>query len=167
MKMNVRKIGVFVAPVLATVIIGFGLSWGASPAKDIVDTAVGAGSFNTLVAAVKPAGLVDTLKGKGPFTVFAPTDDAFKKLPPGTLDDLLKPENKEKLKGILTYHVVPGKVMAKDVVKMKSAKTVNGQTLTISMKDKAVMIDNATVTKTDIGCSNGVIHVIDTVVLPK
>ena len=167
MKMNVRKIGVFVAPVLATLIIGFGLSWGASPAKDIVDTAVGAGSFNTLVAAVKAAGLVDTLKGKGPFTVFAPTDDAFKKLPPGTLDDLLKPENKEKLKGILTYHVVPGKVMAKDVVKMKSAKTVNGQTLTISMKDKAVMIDNATVTKTDIGCSNGVIHVIDTVVLPK
>jgi len=167
MKMNVRKIGVFVAPVLATVIIGFGLSWGASPAKDIVDTAVGAGSFNTLVAAVKAAGLVDTLKGKGPFTVFAPTDDAFKKLPPGTLDDLLKPENKEKLKGILTYHVVPGKVMAKDVVKMKSAKTVNGQTLTISMKDKAVMVDNATVTKIDIGCSNGVIHVIDTVVLPK
>ena len=167
MKMNVRKIGVFVAPVLATLIIGFGLSWGASPAKDIVDTAVGAGSFNTLVAAVKAAGLVDTLKGKGPFTVFAPTDDAFKKLPPGTLDDLLKPENKEKLKGILTYHVVPGKVMAKDVVKMKSAKTVNGQSVTISMKDKDVMVDNAKVTKTDIVCSNGVIHVIDAVVLPK
>jgi len=167
MKMNVRKIGVFVAPVLATLIIGFGLSWGASPAKDIVDTAVGAGSFNTLVAAVKAAGLVETLKGKGPFTVFAPTDDAFKKLPPGTLEDLLKPENKEKLKGILTYHVVAGKVMAKDVVKMKSAKTVNGQSVTISMKDKDVMVDNAKVTKTDIACSNGVIHVIDTVVLPK
>jgi uncharacterized surface protein with fasciclin (FAS1) repeats len=99
--------------------------------------------------------------------VFAPTDDAFKKLPPGTLEDLLKPENKEKLKGILTYHVVAGKVMAKDVVKMKSAKTVNGQSVTISMKDKDVMVDNAKVTKTDIVCSNGVIHVIDAVVLPK
>jgi uncharacterized surface protein with fasciclin (FAS1) repeats len=167
MKMNLRKIGIGVVPVLAVMIIGLGLSWGASPAKDIVDTAVGAGSFNTLVAAVKAAGLVDTLKGKGPFTVFAPTDDAFKKLPPGTLEDLLKPENKEKLKGILTYHVVAGKVMAKDVVKMKSAKTVNGQSVTISMKDKDVMVDNAKVVKTDIACSNGVIHVIDTVVLPK
>ena len=145
-----------------------GTSYSAShDAKDIVDTAVSAGSFNTLVAAVKAAELVETLKGKGPFTVFAPTDDAFKKLPPGTLDDLLKPENKAKLAAILTYHVVPGKVMAKDVVKMKSAKTVNGQSLTISMKDKAVLVDSAKVTKTDIGCSNGVIHVIDTVVLPK
>ena len=167
MRMNLGKIGIGVVPVLAVMIIGLGLSWGASPAKDIVDTAVGAGSFNTLVAAVKAAGLVDTLKGKGPFTVFAPTDDAFKKLPPGTLEDLLKPENKEKLKGILTYHVVAGKVMAKDVVKMKSAKTVNGQSVTISMKDKDVMDDNAKVTKTDIVCSNGVIHVIDAVVLPK
>jgi len=167
MRMNLGKIGIGVVPVLAVMIIGLGLSWGASPAKDIVDTAVGAGSFNTLVAAVKAAGLVDTLKGKGPFTVFAPTDDAFKKLPPGTLEDLLKPENKEKLKGILTYHVVAGKVMAKDVVKMKSAKTVNGQSVTISMKDKNVMVDNAKVTKTDIVCSNGVIHVIDAVVLPK
>jgi len=167
MRMNLKKIGIGVVPVLAVMIIGLGLSWGASPAKDIVDTAVGAGSFNTLVAAVKAAGLVETLKGKGPFTVFAPTDDAFKKLPPGTLEDLLKPENKEKLKGILTYHVVAGKVMAKDVVKMKSAKTVNGQSVTISTKDKDVMVDNAKVTKTDIGCSNGVIHVIDTVVLPK
>jgi len=167
MKMNLRMIGIGVVPVLAVMIIGLGLSWGASPAKDIVDTAVGAGSFNTLVAAVKAAGLVETLKGKGPFTVFAPTDDAFKKLPPGTLEDLLKPENKEKLKGILTYHVVAGKVMAKDVVKMKSAKTVNGQSVTISMKDKDVMVDNAKVTKTDIVCSNGVIHVIDAVVLPK
>ena len=167
MRMNLGKIGIYVVPVLAVMIIGLGLSWGADPAKDIVDTAVGAGSFNTLVAAVKAAGLVDTLKGKGPFTVFAPTDDAFKKLPPGTLEDLLKPENKEKLKGILTYHVVAGKVMAKDVVKMKSAKTVNGQSVTISMKDKDVMVDNAKVVKTDIACSNGVIHVIDTVVLPK
>jgi transforming growth factor-beta-induced protein len=167
MKLNLRNLAIGVLPVLAVIVVAFGLSWGAAPAKDIVDTAVGAGSFNTLVAAVKAADLVDTLKGKGPFTVFAPTDDAFKKLPPGTLEDLLKPENKEKLKGILTYHVVAGKVMAKDVVKMKSAKTVNGQSVTISMKDKDVMVDNAKVTKTDIVCSNGVIHVIDAVVLPK
>jgi transforming growth factor-beta-induced protein len=167
MRMNLKKIGIGVVPVLAVMIIGLGLSWGASPAKDIVDTAVGAGSFNTLVAAVKAAGLVETLKGKGPFTVFAPTDEAFAKLPPGTLDDLLKPENKAKLAAILTYHVVPKKVMAKDVVKMKTAKTVNGQSVTISMKDKDVMVDNAKVTKTDIVCSNGVIHVIDAVVLPK
>ena len=167
MRINLKKVGIGVVPVLAVMVIGLGLSWGASPAKDIVDTAVGAGSFNTLVAALKAAGLVETLKGKGPFTVFAPTDDAFKKLPPGTLEDLLKPENKEKLKGILTYHVVAGKVMAKDVVKMKSAKTVNGQSVAISMKDKDVMVDNAKVTKTDIDCSNGVIHVIDAVVLPK
>jgi len=153
--------------VLALVVLVSVVPSRAAETKDIVDTAVGAGSFNTLVAAVKAAGLVETLKGKGPFTVFAPTDDAFKKLPPGTLEDLLKPENKEKLKGILTYHVVAGKVMAKDVVKMKSAKTVNGQSVTISMKDKDVMVDNAKVTKTDIACSNGVIHVIDTVVLPK
>jgi transforming growth factor-beta-induced protein len=153
--------------VLALVVLVSVVPSRAAETKDIVDTAVGAGSFNTLVAAVKAAGLVETLKGKGPFTVFAPTDDAFKKLPPGTLEDLLKPENKEKLKGILTYHVVAGKVMAKDVVKMKSAKTVNGQSVTISMKDKDVMVDNAKVTKTDIACSNGVIHVIDAVVLPK
>jgi uncharacterized surface protein with fasciclin (FAS1) repeats len=153
--------------VLGLVALGLSVPSRAAETKDIVDTAVSAGSFNTLVAAVKAAGLVETLKGKGPFTVFAPTDDAFKKLPPGTLDDLLKPENKAKLAAILTYHVVPGKVMAKDVVKMKSAKTVNGQSLTISMKDKDVMVDSAKVTKTDIGCSNGVIHVIDTVVLPK
>jgi len=167
MRINLKKVGIGVVPVLAVMVIGLGLSWGASPAKDIVDPGVGAGSFNTLVAALKASGLVETLKGKGPFTVFAPTDDAFKKLPPGTLEDLLKPENKEKLKGILTYHVVAGKVMAKDVVKMKSAKTVNGQSVAISMKDKDVMVDNAKVTKTDIDCSNGVIHVIDAVVLPK
>jgi uncharacterized surface protein with fasciclin (FAS1) repeats len=135
--------------------------------KDIVDTAVSAGSFSTLVSAVKAADLVDTLKGKGPFTVFAPTDEAFAKLPKGTLDDLLKPENKAKLQAILTYHVVPGKVMATDVVKLNSAKTVNGQTLTIDAKNGAVMVDNAKVAKTDIETSNGVIHVIDTVVLPK
>ena len=139
----------------------------AGDQKDIVDTAVGAGSFNTLVAAVKAAGLVETLKGTGPFTVFAPTDEAFAKLPAGTLDDLLKPENKAKLQGILTYHVVPGKVMAADVVKLKTAKTVQGQELTIKVTGETVTVDNATVVKTDIACSNGVIHVIDTVVLPK
>ena len=136
-------------------------------AKTIVDTAVGAGSFNTLVAALKAADLVDTLNGEGPFTVFAPTDDAFAKLPKGTLDDLLKPENKAKLQGILTYHVVPGKVMAKDVTGLKSAKTVNGQDFMITTKDGSVMVDNAKVVKTDIMCSNGVIHVIDSVILPK
>lgn len=135
--------------------------------KDIVDTAVGAGSFNTLVAAVQAADLVDTLKSEGPFTVFAPTDDAFAKLPPGTVEDLLKPENKDKLKAILTYHVVSGKFMAKDVVTMKMAETVNGQSFMINMDADTVMVDNAKVVQTDIECSNGVIHVIDTVILPK
>lgn len=135
--------------------------------KDIVDTAVGAGSFNTLVAAVKAAGLVDTLKGKGPFTVFAPTDEAFAKLPKGTVEDLLKPENKDKLVAILTYHVVPGTVKAADVVKVKSAKTVQGQEVTVKVDGSNVMIDGAKVVKTDIECSNGVIHVIDSVILPK
>jgi uncharacterized surface protein with fasciclin (FAS1) repeats len=134
--------------------------------KDIVDTAVAAGSFSTLAKALTAAGLVETLKGKGPFTVFAPTDDAFAKLPAGTLEDLLKPENKEKLKGILTYHVVSGEVKAADVTKLKTAKTVNGQELKITVKDGTVMVDNATVTKTDIMCSNGVIHVIDAVLIP-
>jgi len=135
--------------------------------KDIVDTAVEAGSFNTLVAAVQAADLADTLKGKGPFTVFAPTDEAFAKLPAGTVEDLLKPENKSKLQAILTYHVVAGKYMAKDVVTMKEAKTVNGESFMISMKSDTVMVDNAKVVKTDIECSNGVIHVIDTVIMPK
>ena len=109
---------------------------------------------------------MDTLKGEGPFTVFAPTDEAFGKLAAGTLDDLLKPENKDKLSAILTYHVVPGAVMAKDVVNLSSAKTVNGKELSIAAKDGKVTVDNATVTKTDIECSNGVIHVIDSVMLP-
>jgi len=135
--------------------------------KDIVDTAIAAGSFTTLAQALTAAGLVPTLKGAGPFTVFAPTDAAFAKLPAGTLTDLLKPENKEKLKGILTYHVVAGTVLAKDVVNLKTAKTVNGQELKITVKDGTVMVDNATVTTTDIMCSNGVIHVIDAVMLPK
>jgi len=139
----------------------------AKPAeKDIVDTAVGAGSFKTLVAAVKAAELVETLKGKGPFTVFAPTDEAFAKLPKGTLESLLKPENKAKLQAILTYHVVPGKVMAADVVKVKGAVTVQGQQIDVAVKDGKVTVDAANVVKTDIACSNGVIHVIDSVILP-
>lgn len=136
-------------------------------AGDIVDTAVSAGSFNTLVAAVKAAGLVDTLKGPGPFTVFAPTDEAFAKLPAGTVENLLKPENKDQLVAILTYHVVPGKVMAADVVKIKSANTVQGQALKIGVKGANVTVGKANVVKTDIDTSNGVIHVIDTVLLPK
>lgn len=139
----------------------------AEPAKkDIVDTAVGAGSFKTLAAALTAAGLLDTLKGPGPFTVFAPTDEAFAKLPAGTVEDLLKPENKKKLTDILTYHVVAGKVMAADVVKLKDAKTVQGKAVTITVKDGKVQVDAANVTKTDIACSNGVIHVIDAVILP-
>jgi len=126
-----------------------------------------AGGFTTLVAAVKAAGLVDTLKGPGPFTVFAPTDAAFAKLPAGTLESLLKPENKAKLVSILTYHVVAGKVMAADVVKLKSAKTVEGESIAIKTADGGVMVDKAHVTKTDIETSNGVIHVIDTVLMPK
>ena len=135
--------------------------------QDIVDTAVAAGSFKTLVAALKAAGLVGTLKGKGPFTVFAPTDDAFAKLPAGTVDELLKPENKQKLIGILTYHVVAGKVTAAQAMKLSSAKTVNGQSLAISADGGMVKINDATVTKADVMCSNGVIHVIDTVLMPK
>jgi uncharacterized surface protein with fasciclin (FAS1) repeats len=134
--------------------------------KDIVDTAVGAGSFKTLAAALQAAGLVETLKGDGPFTVFAPTDEAFAKLPAGTVENLLKPENKEKLKAILTYHVVAGKVMAADVVKLKTAKTVQGTTVDISTTGGKVKVDNANVVKTDIAASNGVIHVIDTVIMP-
>ena len=138
----------------------------AATGKDIVAVAAGNGSFNTLVAAVKAAGLVETLQGAGPFTVFAPTDEAFAKLPKGTVEDLLKPENKAKLVSILTYHVVAGKVMAADVKTMK-AKTVNGQSLDVKLTDGAVTVDNAKVVKTDVAASNGVIHVIDTVLLPK
>jgi transforming growth factor-beta-induced protein len=137
-----------------------------APAADIVDTAV-TGHFDTLVAAVKSAGLVETLKGSGPFTVFAPTDEAFAKLPPGTLENLLKPENRSKLQEILTYHVVAGEVMAKDVVKLHSAKTVQGGTLHIKTAGGGVMVNGAHVIKTDITTSNGVIHVIDSVLLPE
>lgn len=134
--------------------------------KDIVDTAVGAGSFNTLVAAVTAADLVDTLKSEGPFTVFAPTDEAFGKLPEGTVESLLKPENKEKLQAILLYHVVPGNVMAADVVKLSSAKTANDMQLAIMVDGKTVKVNDAQVIQTDIKTSNGVIHVIDTVLIP-
>jgi transforming growth factor-beta-induced protein len=140
---------------------------GKAPQKDIVDTAVAAGTFNTLATALKAAGLVDTLKGKGPFTVFAPTDEAFVKLPAGTIEELLKPENKAKLVSILTYHVVPGAVSSSEVVKMTSAKTVQGQSVKISTKDGGVMIDGAKVVKADVEASNGVIHVIDSVILPQ
>ena len=135
--------------------------------RDIVDTAIAAGSFKTLAKALDAAGLVTTLKGAGPFTVFAPTDEAFAKLPNGTLETLLKPENKEKLRRILTYHVVPGKVMAADVVKLQSAKAVSGDTITVKVHDGVVHLDNATVTSADVIASNGVIHVIDSVILPK
>ncbi len=134
--------------------------------KDIVDTAVAAGQFKTLAAALQAADLVDTLKGDGPFTVFAPTDAAFAKLPDGTVEMLLKPENRDKLVAILTYHVVPGKVKAADVVKLSEAKTVNGQDVDITVADNGVQVNNANVIKTDIGASNGVIHVIDTVIIP-
>lgn len=135
--------------------------------KDIVDVAAENGSFTTLVAAVQAAGLVDTLKGEGPFTVFAPTDEAFAKLPEGTVESLLQPENKDKLVAILTYHVVPGKVMAADVMGLDKAKTVQGQEIMITKKDGMVMVDNATVVATDVKAKNGVIHVIDAVIMPK
>ena len=146
-------------------VVGLGFSGQATAPKSIVETAIGAGSFQTLVAAVKAAGLVETLSSPGPFTVFAPTDEAFAKLPKGTVEALLN--DIPKLKSILTYHVVAGKVMAADVVKLDSAKTVNGQTVTITIKDGKVMVNNANVVKTDIVCSNGVVHIIDTVILPK
>ncbi len=140
----------------------------ATAGGDIVETATKAGSFNTLIAAIEAAGLTETLKGAGPYTVFAPTDEAFAKLPAGTLDELLKPENKEKLKSLLSYHVVPGNVKAADVAKMngKTAKTVQGGTLSINTAE-GVKVGNATVKQTDIVASNGVIHVIDSVLMPS
>ena len=160
---------------LTTGLLALSLSLGAigyskaemMPDKNIVQTAVSAGSFNTLVAAVQAAGLADVLTGAGPFTVFAPTDEAFAKLPAGTVEYLLKPENNSKLVALLTYHVVAGRVTAGEVVSLTSAKTVNGQELSISARDGSVMIDNAQVTGTDIMASNGIIHVIDSVILPR
>ena len=139
----------------------------AQQPKDIVDTAVAAGSFTTLAKALTAADLVGTLKGAGPFTVFAPTDAAFAKLPAGQLDTLLKPENKDKLRRILTYHVVAGQVRAAEVVKLPSAKAVSGDTITVKASGGKVQVDGANVTSTDIQASNGVIHVIDAVILPK
>ncbi len=139
---------------------------GKKEKKDVVDTAVAAGQFETLAAALGAADLIDTLKGEGPFTVFAPTDEAFAKLPEGTVENLLKPENRDQLVAILTYHVVPGKVKAADVVKLDKATTVNGQPVTITVSDSGVKVDNANVVATDIAASNGVIHVIDSVILP-
>ncbi len=154
----------------AVILAVMGLAIGGTVARasnqDIVDTAVGAGQFKTLAAALKAADLVDTLKGPGPFTVFAPTDEAFAKLPAGTVENLLKPENKAKLTAILAYHVVPGAVNAEQVTKLTEAKTVNGAMVKVSTKGGKVTINDATVVKADIAASNGVIHVIDKVILP-
>jgi len=139
---------------------------GNTGTKDIVDTAVAAGSFQTLAKALQAADLVESLKGPGPFTVFAPTDEAFAKLPAGTLEDLLKPENKNKLRAILTYHVVAGDFPAAKVIALSSAKTLNGKDVKITATDGKVMVNNAHVVKADVAASNGVIHVIDTVILP-
>jgi uncharacterized surface protein with fasciclin (FAS1) repeats len=152
--------------------LALALSLGIAPpahagTSDVVDTAVAAGQFTTLAKALQAAGLVETLKGPGPFTVFAPTDAAFAKLPSGTLDDLLKPENKDQLRAVLTYHVVPGKIMAADLAgKKTNAKTVEGSSLAIDATGKVVKVNDATVTKADVAASNGVIHVIDGVLLP-
>lgn len=156
-----------VALVMALGFTAGALGAGHRASKDIVDTAVAAGSFKTLAAALQAGELVETLKGEGPFTVFAPTDDAFAKLPGGTLEDLLKPENKDKLVAILTYHVVAGSATSSDVAGMKSAKTVNGQELKLAVRDGKVMVNNAKVIRADVMASNGVIHVIDTVLLPQ
>ena len=134
---------------------------------DIVETAMKSGSFKTLSTAIKAAGLADTLKGSGPFTVFAPTDEAFDKLPQGTLESLLRPENKEKLKAILTYHVVPGDMLAADVSPMKTLNSVNGEPLSIKTEGENIMVNDAKVTKTNIDCTNGVIHAIDKVLMPR
>ena len=166
MKSRVTGIASMAAVVLAVVGLAIGSTFARATNQDIVDTAVGAGQFKTLAAALQAAGLVDTLKGPGPFTVFAPTDAAFAKLPAGTVESLLKPENKAKLTAILTYHVVPGAVKAEQVTKLDEAKTVNGAMVKVSADHGKVMINNANVVKADIPASNGVIHVIDTVILP-
>ena len=163
----------FIVPVFAAAIalvasLSFsGTSRAEKKPADVIDTAVAAGQFKSLAAALKAADLVDTLKGAGPFTVFAPTDDAFAKLPAGTVESLLKPENKQKLIAILTYHVVPGEVTADKVVKMSEAKTVQGQMLKIKVDGDSVHVNDAKVIKADVHASNGVIHVIDTVVIPQ
>ena len=154
------------AAVLVGVVLGASTTLAGTNDKNLVDTAAAAGQFKTLTTAINAAGLSDTLKGPGPFTVFAPTDAAFAKLPAGTVEKLLKPENKAQLVAILTYHVVPGELMAVDVVKLTEAKTVNGKTVAVTEHGNSVMINDAKVTATDIVASNGVIHVIDKVILP-
>ena len=153
--------------IAAAVVATSSQSTSLAQGRDVVDTAVAAGSFKTLAKALEAAGLIETLKGPGPFTVFAPTDEAFAKLPAGTLEELLKPENKAKLQRILTYHVVAGRVMAADVVKLRSATAVSGDAIPVVVRGGTVTVDGARVVKTDIGASNGVIHVIDTVILPE
>ncbi|NBW96911.1 MAG: fasciclin domain-containing protein [Planctomycetia bacterium] len=165
--MRSRTFGVAIAAVALVVALGrIGTAGCGTCDKSVVENAAADASFSTLVAAVKAAGLAETLSGPGPFTVFAPTNEAFAKLPKGTVEDLLKPENKDKLVAILTYHVVPGTVKAKDVVGLSEAKTVNGKAAKVTVKDGTVMIDGAKVVKTDIVSKNGVIHVIDAVILP-
>jgi uncharacterized surface protein with fasciclin (FAS1) repeats len=164
--MWIRKFALSVAALASMGLVQSGAGAADAPGKDIVTTAVEAGSFKTLAAALKAAGLVETLQGKGPFTVFAPTDEAFAKLPKGTVESLLKPENKERLVAVLTYHVFAGKVDAAKVVTLDSAATVNGQKVSIKVEGGKVKVDQATVVKADIACSNGIIHVIDTVLLP-
>ena len=164
-----RSINMFTfARLIAMALLGnSGASADGHDNGDIVDVAVAAGQFNTLAAALQAGGLVETLKSEGPFTVFAPTDEAFAKLPEGTVESLLMPENKDKLVAILTYHVVSGKVMAADVVKIDSATTVNGADVTIKVSDGSVFVNDAKVVKADIEASNGVIHVVDTVIIPN
>ena len=163
-----KLVGMMLAAVMAFGLVAEPASAGCGTCdKTVVEAAVGAKKFNTLVAAVKAAGLVETLSGDGPFTVFAPTDEAFAALPDGTVETLLKPENKDQLVKILTYHVVAGKVMAKQVVGLTEAKSVQGDTIDIKVDGGTVMVDGAKVVKTDIKCANGVIHVIDKVIMPE
>ena len=162
-----RRFFLSVAAMAAMGVVQGSVSNANAAEKDIVTTAVEAGSFKTLAAALKAGGLVETLQGKGPFTVFAPTDEAFAKLPAGTVETLLKPENKAQLVSVLTYHVVAGKVAAAQVVKLNAAATVNGQRVNIKVEEGNVRVDQATVVKADIHCSNGIIHVVDQVLLPS
>lgn len=166
--MKFRNLTITAAAAIFTLFAGltFAGNYGKK-SNDIIDVAVNAGSFKTLAAALTAADLVDTLKGDGPFTVFAPTDEAFAKLPAGTVETLLMPENRDKLVSILTYHVVAGKVAAADVIKLSSATTVNGQDVSIKVVNGNVMIDNATVSAADVMASNGIIHIIDQVILPN
>lgn len=162
-----KKLLVLISAFMMSALLHAGHHSADEKVGDIVAVAAGNSAFSTLVAAVQAAGLVETLQSEGPFTVFAPTDEAFAKLPAGTVENLLKPENKDQLVAVLTYHVVAGKVMAADVVKVDSAATVQGQSVTVKVDNDTVMIDNAKVVQADIKASNGVIHVIDSVILPK